>query len=348
MIIHYLCTTLLFVFINMQRIVLFDIAKALCIVLVVVGHYIPENSPVWYECLNKLIYSFHMPLFMFASGFIYMATKKEGESYSKFLVKKLKRLMLPYVVVSVIVISIKMPTEKHALVENPVTAYAYIKMLYFPEAGYFLWFIWALWWMFVIAPLFATKQKRLLLLGAALLLYCIPPFLPEVFCFKQFQSMLVFFMLGAVCCDWSKIATSVKIPFWAVCLSFAALEYFYIRFDACYSVIPFVGIATIIYLSDIISRGAKKINGLLTISATSYIIYLFHTTFEGAAKAALQKFAPILLDDPFFAVGAVLVISAGVAGPMVLYRYILAKYKLTQFIFGIKRQQAASDRLPAA
>ena len=104
----------------------------------------------------------------------------------------------------------------------------------------------------------------------------------------------------------------------------------------------------IIYLSDIISRGAKKINGLLTISATSYIIYLFHTTFEGAAKAALQKFAPILLDDPFFAVGAVLVISAGVAGPMVLYRYILAKYKLTQFIFGIKRQQAASDRLPAA
>uniref|UniRef100_UPI003FF14AF3 hypothetical protein n=1 Tax=Candidatus Limisoma sp. TaxID=3076476 RepID=UPI003FF14AF3 len=87
---------------------------------------------------------------------------------------------------------------------------------------------------------------------------------------------------------------------------------------------------------------------MLTISATSYIIYLFHTTFEGAAKAALQKFAPILLDDPFFAVGAVLVISAGVAGPMVLYRYILAKYKLTQFIFGIKRQQAASDRLPAA
>ena len=64
MIIHYLCTTLLFVFINMQIIVLFDIAKALCIVLVVVGHYFPENSPVWYECLNKLIYSFHMPLFM--------------------------------------------------------------------------------------------------------------------------------------------------------------------------------------------------------------------------------------------------------------------------------------------
>lgn len=192
-----------------------------------------------------------------------------------------------------------MLTEKHAFVENPVTAYAYIKMLYFPEAGYFLWFIWALWWMFVIAPLFATKQKRLLLLCAALLLYCIPPFLPEVFCFKQFQSMLVFFMLGAVCCDWSKIATSVKIPFWAVCLSFAALEYFYIRFDACHSVIPFVGIATIIYLSDIISRGAKKINGLLTISATSYIIYLFHTTFEALQRLPYKNSRPFCLTTRF-------------------------------------------------
>lgn len=230
-----------------------------------------------------------MPLFMFASGFIYMATKKEGESYSKFLVKKLKRLMLPYVVVSVIVISIKMLTEKHAFVENPVTAYAYIKMLYFPEAGYFLWFIWALWWMFVIAPLFATKQKRLLLLGAALLLYCIPPFLPDVFCFKQFQSMLVFFMLGAVCCDWSKIATSVKIPFWAVCLSFAALEYFYIRFDACHSVIPFVGIATIIYLSDIISRGAKKNQWFAdNIGDKLYNLFVPHH-IRGRCKGCLTK-----------------------------------------------------------
>lgn len=151
--------------------------------------------------------------------------------------------------------------------------------------------------MFVIAPLFATKQKDY----CSLVRHCFcTAFLR--FCRKCFVSnnSRACWCFYAWCCllRRSKIATSVKIPFWAVCLSFAALEYFYIRFDACHSVIPFVGIATIIYLSDIISRGAK-INGLLTISATSYIIYLFHTTFEGAAKAALQKFAPILLDDPF-------------------------------------------------
>ena len=59
----------------MKRIVTLDIAKAICIILVVIGHYIPDNSPDWYVLMRTFIYSFHMPLFMFASGFIYMATR---------------------------------------------------------------------------------------------------------------------------------------------------------------------------------------------------------------------------------------------------------------------------------
>lgn len=32
----------------MQRLISFDIAKAICIILVVIGHYIPDSSPSWY------------------------------------------------------------------------------------------------------------------------------------------------------------------------------------------------------------------------------------------------------------------------------------------------------------
>lgn len=53
----------------MQRLVFLDIAKAICIILVVIGHYHPDNSPEWYNVIWKFIYSFHMPLFMFASGY---------------------------------------------------------------------------------------------------------------------------------------------------------------------------------------------------------------------------------------------------------------------------------------
>lgn len=72
----------------MQRLVFLDIAKAICIILVVIGHYHPDNSPEWYNVIWKFIYSFHMPLFMFASGYIYIATKREHETYKGFIVKK--------------------------------------------------------------------------------------------------------------------------------------------------------------------------------------------------------------------------------------------------------------------
>ena len=49
--------------ITKNRIVSLDIAKAICIILVVVGHYIPDSSPEWYKLIHDVIYTFHMPLF---------------------------------------------------------------------------------------------------------------------------------------------------------------------------------------------------------------------------------------------------------------------------------------------
>lgn len=92
-----------------NRIVSLDVAKAICIILVVIGHYVPDNSPEWYVAIHDVIYTFHMPLFMFASGFVYIATKK-SEAYGTFILKKVKRLMIPYISTSVIVISIKLLT----------------------------------------------------------------------------------------------------------------------------------------------------------------------------------------------------------------------------------------------
>lgn len=154
----------------MSRLISFDIAKALCIILVVIGHYIPDNSPQWYVNLRTWIYSFHMPLFMFASGYIYMAFKKD-EPYWTFVTKKIRRLMIPYFVVSVIIITIKFLTQSSMYVENPVTAMSYLRIFYLPEAGYFLWFIWALFTMFLIVPLFKTKVSRIILFIISIVLH---------------------------------------------------------------------------------------------------------------------------------------------------------------------------------
>lgn len=180
-----------------KRIVFIDIAKAICIILVVIGHYVPDNSPNWYVTLHDMIYTFHMPLFMFASGYVYIATKKDV-AYGAFLLKKVRRLMIPYISTSVIVITIKLITQGHLSVDAPVTFLSYLKMFYSPEAGAFLWFIWALWWMFVIVPLFKTANARAVLFLLCLIMHYVPLQVTDIFCFSSVKNMFVFFMLGVV------------------------------------------------------------------------------------------------------------------------------------------------------
>ncbi len=55
---------------NARRWYIIDYAKAIAIILVVIGHFDPDEQPFWWECVRTVIYSFHTPLFMFASGFV--------------------------------------------------------------------------------------------------------------------------------------------------------------------------------------------------------------------------------------------------------------------------------------
>ena len=70
-----------------------DIAKGITIILMVMGHSaIPD-------VLGRFIFAFHMPLFFIASG---ITTKYS--SFSEFIRKKSKGLLLPFIIYSVIVL----------------------------------------------------------------------------------------------------------------------------------------------------------------------------------------------------------------------------------------------------
>lgn len=331
----------------MARLVSFDIAKALCIILVVIGHYFPIDSPQWYATFRSWIYSFHMPLFMFASGYIYMAFKRD-ESYTSFLMKKFRRLMVPYFVVSAIIVSVKMATQSSMYVENPVTAMSYVKILYLPEAGYFLWFIWALFTMFLLVPLFKTKIARLVLFVIAIVLHYLPIEGPAIFALRSSMHMLVYFMLGVCCVDWglSSIMNRMNtrayqgICFMTVaCFALISVLRFCFDFFVGGRLLPWLGIASVMVVSNFLAKYAKGrlLSLILTVSASNYIIYLFHTTFEGFAKALLQKLHVCVVNgDVTFIVEAVLVIFLGVVCPILLDVLILRKFKITKILFGLK------------
>lgn len=85
------------------RIKYLDIAKAIGIILVVIGH-IEKNHLA--ENISKFIFSFHMPLFFILSGIVINIKKEERSDFGLLCTKKLKSLMIPYFWFSLIFIII--------------------------------------------------------------------------------------------------------------------------------------------------------------------------------------------------------------------------------------------------
>ena len=73
---------------NINRIHFLDIAKGIGIYLVVLGH-VTHSEWLWYY-----IWQFHMPLFFFISGLLYIPK----DSFKAFLIKRTKSLYIPYVI----------------------------------------------------------------------------------------------------------------------------------------------------------------------------------------------------------------------------------------------------------
>lgn len=260
-----------------HRYLAFDIAKAICIILVVIGHYSPEFSPSWYMTIHDIIYSFHMPLFMFASGFIYIATKRD-EPYLSFINRKIRRLMIPYFVVSVLIISIKLLLEHNVYMQHPVTIKNYIEIFYTPSAGYFLWFIWALWWMFLIIPFFKSKKLRLIVFVISLLCANIHLETTKIFCVPETLHMFVYFMLGIMCFDYRKLMNKVSsISPVLIIFLFIVCETLYQLHISQFigTLLPFIGIAFVMNISEIIKALPKeRTKWIFRVSGSSYIISL--------------------------------------------------------------------------
>lgn len=307
--------------------------------------------PLAYDLLVKVIYMFHMPLFMFASGFIYAATRRPTP-YREFVAKKFRRLMVPYFATSVIVITIKLAMSGVLPVDHPVTWHTYIEILYLPSAGYFLWFIWALWWMMMLIPLFRSGRGRVLLLAASAILYFCCDSFPEVFCLRQTARFMIFFVGGTVVSDYMRhrgITRFSETSQWCSIALFAALAAYILVSGlrgygpAAEAIITLAvnvaGIAMSLSLASLFLRTASRrhVGVTLSIASASYIIYLFHTTFEGFAKGAISKIGCFDWTPPLLWawLSAAAIIGCGVVIPWWLAAKVLPRWRFTSLLFGL-------------
>lgn len=92
-----------------QRIAWIDSSKGIGILLVVLGHtFLPID-------LKSFIFSFHVPLFFFISGFL---TTKKDLKFQEFIVKRIKSLIVPYFIYSFIFIIYMIIRVQTGTIEN--------------------------------------------------------------------------------------------------------------------------------------------------------------------------------------------------------------------------------------
>lgn len=122
---------------NTKRELLFDIIRFYAIVLVVLGHAIQFNNENYLNnYIFKIIYSFHMPLFMFIAG--YVSSNSFNKKILDIVKDKFNNLYLPFFISSMIYLSYKSDFNSSII----------INLLIHPDSGY--WFLYTLFCIYII------------------------------------------------------------------------------------------------------------------------------------------------------------------------------------------------------
>lgn len=174
-----------------------DILKGIAIILVVLGHSIQfgasteyvQNKLFFEDMTYKMIYGFHMPLFMFISGYFYYNSSAKGNT-SELCAKIVRSLLIPIIVFSFIAKCL----DCHQLSLSNVCC---ILVHAFTSSIMNLWFLWAviLGQIVVLLNQKYLKDKWWVYVLVIFVLYI----LPDPFRFAQIKFVLPFFIIGYYC-----------------------------------------------------------------------------------------------------------------------------------------------------
>jgi len=313
------------------------------IFLVVFGHSRISGddalNPSFYMWIRDVIYSFHMHLFMFISGFLFIHTNiaKQRVGWFPLMKKKLKRLMIPYFsIMAAIFLPRLMISQINALqAAKSLRQYNFLKMLVHPDyilIDYY-WFLFTLFVIFSFALLFLwIIKKRYYVLGAALTVALI---------YLHFNKINIkYFYIYKVCL--------FTVYFWLGCLFYTVREYFarlnhfraasflfavliilkVLNVNEYFIIPPLTGILFSYYLALIYRRSSWKITRY--IDNYSYQIYLLSWFFNKGAEVVFHR----SLGFGFYVVFP-LSLTMAVIFPVLIARFIEKKGRFLKIFIGL-------------
>lgn len=197
---------------NRQKITWLQILQGWSMLLVVIGHVtltgIFENpqTPVS-ATIERVIYSFHMPLFMFISGFLFYFTKiSRNLAYKEVVFDKLKRLGIPYLFFTFFTFAVKFIFSPFMKRPVELSLRQFTDSFLYPGSNPLseMWFVATLFIIMLSYPLLKYMitghfKIAVLIIGSVVLNLFFPP---DIFllCLSNVAYMFLFFCLGILFC----------------------------------------------------------------------------------------------------------------------------------------------------
>ena len=281
-----------------------DIAKAIGIILMVIGHF--KGLPLW---LEKWIFSFHMPLFFVLSGYLF---KQKTEI--QIIKGGLKSLVWPYIYTTLIsvVIVLLLASPKNAF--NPILG-AFCGSQGNPNAKIILsnlqagpiWFLMSLFWCRIYFSLIFKRFKEKYLFVSFLIGLPMAVFSAKIanipLCIGSGAVSLMFYATGSKLKEigFERIKPFLYVPivlFWLLCSQFGYLNM------ACYIYQPHYlsilgGVCGSIFVFRVSSFVSGRISSVLRLIGMSTLEILCSHTFAYHSRKFFIGSLGMNLDDTF-------------------------------------------------
>src|SRR3954463_4577160 len=279
-----------------------DRAKGLAILLVVFGHLMASGYPRgnhWYDTATDIVSRFHMPVFLYLSGYVFALTGKQAITYggyARFLRERTMRLLLPFLLFGLLIVVGKYIAKFFLYVDDPPhslwSGLSDLLLNTDKSPALSIWYVYVLFLYSAAMPLLWRLGLRWP--GAALLglgLFAIPA--PDFLYLDRAASFFLFFAIGGL------VASRPDIESWFHRLVLVWLLLFNATLFTEWTALPgqarmlLCGAAAIPALHGLVkARFLARERALLVLGENAFSIYLLNTIVIGLMKAGYLKLAP--------------------------------------------------------
>lgn len=326
------------------------ILKGMAIILVVAFHVFFALNDRLYYAFCFYLRPFRMPVFMFVSGYLYvMISREKYKGLASIAYDKFKRLLIPMLFFQVIVAFETMLIDLWRFDSVDSLNFSLSdfikKALLYPQQSpnAYLWFVYVLFIIFLLAHVFRSHLGVFWLLGV--LLYFVD--LPSLFDLNDLKFYLQYFALGALTFECFK-SMFFQVSSWV---------YFVLALVGLYLCTYYFQFTPLMQHDDSVYYLARSYSGLLFMLCFAVLLQRYRN-FVGRMLGQLGRYSASIyfLHIPFYHlvcvyllqdrlsysgvalwVAVAVTVAVGLAGPILLDKYLISKHAFAgQLLLGRK------------